>query len=245
MTSLRGTMIDFSDCAAYLTTPSGARRGAIIVIHEIWGLNDHTKDVADRLAAQGYLAIAPDILSHGGITPAVGAEMERVRDNEAERIKLQPMLRQAAAPVHQPEYASWAVGALRQVADYLLAQPGVDQRLACTGFCFGGTYTWALAVAEPRLRAAAPFYGTAPDPAGFSQIRAGVHAFYGRADPTLMEALPAVEQGLRAAGVRFEATIYEQAGHAFFNDTSPSAYQPDAAADAWDKLLRFLAAELG
>jgi carboxymethylenebutenolidase len=100
-------------------------------------------------------------------------------------------------------------------------------------------------VAEPRLRAAAPFYGTAPDPAGFPQIRAAIHAFYGRHDPALMEALPAVEQGLRAAGVRVEAPISEQAGHAVFNDTSPSAYQPDAAVDAWDKLLGFLAAELG
>ena len=142
----------------YRAEPVGELRGALIVIHEIWGLVDHIKRVADRYAAEGYLVIAPDILSRGGITPEVGLEIATLMAGaEEDRTKAQPLMREKMAPVNVPEYAAWAVGALKSVVDYLEVQPEVDGRIGVLGFCFGGSYSFALAAADRRIRGAVPF----------------------------------------------------------------------------------------
>src|SRR3984885_14555780 len=112
---------DTEELSAYRAEPVGELRGALIVIHEIWGLVDHIKDVADRFAAEGYLVVAPDILSHGGVTPEVGNEINRLmfHSSEEERAKAQPIMREKMAPVRSPEYGAWAVDALKKVVDYL------------------------------------------------------------------------------------------------------------------------------
>ncbi len=123
-------------------------------------------------------------------------------------------------------------------------EPGVDGRIAVVGFCFGGTYTFALAAADDRVRAAVPFYGTAPDPERIATIGCPVLALYGAHDPALIDALPAVRTDMAAAGIDFRDHVYPDAGHAFFNDAS-SRYSPEAAADAWTRTLAFLAEHLG
>src|SRR5580704_16907816 len=92
-----------SPLSAYRAEPTGELRGALIVIHEIWGLVDHIKSVADRYAAEGYLVVAPDILSHGGVTPEVGRELAKLMfgGTEEERAKAQPLMREKMAPVNQ------------------------------------------------------------------------------------------------------------------------------------------------
>lgn len=227
---------------AYRVEPVGELRGALVVIHEIWGLVDHIKDVADRYAAEGYLVVAPDILSHGGVTPEVGEELGRLMrsSSEEERAKAQPLLREKMAPVNQPEYAAWAVASLRKVVDYLEAQPGVEGRIGVLGFCFGGTYSFALAAADSRIRGAVPFYGTPPETADLAHLEAPVLALYGETDERLMASLPDVEKRMHDAGVQFSFHIYEGAGHAFFNDSNPVMYRKDAAADAWNRSLEFL-----
>lgn len=243
MSTLRGTTVDLGDFAAYRSTPPEgvAIKGGLVVVHEIWGLVDHVKDVADRFAAQGYVVYAPDILSHGGVTPEVGAELQRLRESadEAERTRMQPMMREAMTAANQPEYGVWAVGALRRVVDALDQEPGVDGRVAALGFCFGGSYTFALAAADPRVQAAAPFYGSPPASADVARIACPVHAYYGHQDARLMDGLPDVEKAMADAGVAFEATVYEGAGHAFFNDTNSHAYTPEAASAAWTSVLAF------
>ncbi|PZR52303.1 dienelactone hydrolase family protein [Xylanimonas oleitrophica] len=244
MTDVSARTIDLDGFSAYRAVPpEGAPiKGGLVLVHEIWGLVEHIKDVAARLAAQGYVVVAPDVLSHGGVTPQVGAELERLRESgdEEERTRLQPRMREALTVANQPEYGAWAVGALRRVVDHLLTEPGVDGRVGVTGFCFGGSYTFALAAADQRVRAAAPFYGAPPAATDYAGIACPVRAFYGREDPGLMEGLPQVEAGMREAGVDFEATVYDGAGHAFFNDTNSRAYHADAASDAWRRLLAFL-----
>ncbi|WP_022882816.1 dienelactone hydrolase family protein [Gryllotalpicola ginsengisoli] len=241
MSERHGEQIDFDGFSGYVSRPDGDPKGALIVIHEIWGLVDHIKDVADRFAAQGYLAVAPDILSHGGITPEVGDELQRLRESadEEERTRLQPLMREKMAPVNEPGYGSWAVGALQQVVDWLEPQPGVDGRIGVIGFCFGGSYAFALAANDERIKAAAPFYGAPPQSTDYAGIRCPVRAFYGRNDPRLIDGLPEVERGMKEAGVDFEAKVYEGAGHAFFNDANSHAYDADAAADAWQRVLAF------
>ncbi|NYE20740.1 dienelactone hydrolase family protein [Microbacterium immunditiarum] len=225
----------------YLARPPGEPVGGLVLIHEIWGLVDHIKDVADRYAAEGWLVAAPDILSHAGVEPALGAELFAIRTGADEEAKAatQPRMREAMSAAHAPDYAKWAVAALRATVDRLVEEPGVGERVAVTGFCFGGTYAFALAAADDRIRAAVPFYGTAPRSDRIANITSPVLALYGRHDPALIDALPDVTKAMADAGVSFESVVYPQAGHAFFNDTGPR-YDVDAAADAWRRVLAFL-----
>lgn len=235
-----------SELTAYRADPPGTPKGALVVIHEIWGLVDHITSVADRFAAEGYLALAPDILTNAGVTPAVGRELHDLAMNPdaAARSAAQPLMREKLAASRDPAYGAWAVGQLRKVLDYLAAQPGIEGRLAVTGFCFGGSYTFALAAADPRLKAAAPFYGAPPETADIAAIACPVRAFYGGLDERLMESLPDVTRSMDTAGVDFESTVYPNARHAFFNDTNPGTYDPEAAGDAWSRVLEFFDSQL-
>lgn len=221
-------------------------RGALIVIEEIWGLTDHIKDVADRFAAQGYLVLSPDLIGHAGIDAHLGAELQSLMfsSDEKERSEAQPRMRDAMAPVHAPEFAAWAVPALVASVDYLAAEPGVDGRIGVVGYCFGGSYAFALAAADERIRAAAPYYGQPPATADLSRIKVPVLAFYGANDTRLMDGLPTVTDGMAQAGVDFTAKVYDDTGHAFFNDTNPHTYNAEDAADAWTRTLAFFEANL-
>src|SRR5690242_7925306 len=133
-----GTMTDFTehDLTAYRADPTGEPRGAVVVIQEIWGLTEHIEDVTDRFAAQGYVAVAPDLLSHVGLTPDVGSRLFDLvsRGSEEQRLAAQPELRAATTPARQPEFAAWAVPALTAVVDALVEEPGVDGRVTVVGF---------------------------------------------------------------------------------------------------------------
>lgn len=240
------TNSDGSDFDAYIAQPSGAPKGALIVIHEIWGLVDHIKSIADRFAAEGYLVLAPDLLSHAGIRPDIGLELNAIMTSTDEKVRVdgQPRLREAFSIMRAPDFAAWAVDALTRCVDYLEPQPGIDGHIGVLGFCFGGTYSFALAAADSRVRVAVPFYGAPPELAAVPNIRASVLALYGRHDPSLMESLPDVQNAMVGASIDFDLHIYEQAGHAFFNDTSPNAYNAEAAADAWGRANEFLRAKI-
>lgn len=229
------------DIEIYRAVPEGEIRGGLVLIHEIWGLVDHIKEVADRFAAEGYLTFAPDILSKAGITPEAGRELLELVQNPDEKVRVaaQPLMRERTAPAHDPAYGAWAVSALQGVVDELAAQPGVDGRIAVLGFCFGGSYSFALAAADRRIRAAVPFYGAPPDPEKIPDISCPVLAIYGEDDERLMSGLPEVTERMREADIDFTVKVYEGAGHAFFNDTG-SRYDPEAAADAWRLSLDFL-----
>jgi len=248
MTELRGTMIDLGDLEGYLTRPAdGAEvRGGLVLIHEIWGLADHIKDVADRFAAEGYVVIAPDILSHIGLDPDTGAEIRRMmfEASDQERSREQPALRDKMAASHSPEYAAWAVPALRRTVDRLAEEAGVGDRIAVAGFCFGGSYSFELAAADPRIRAAAPFYGSPSDGTDYDGFGCPILAFYGGRDERLMGGLDDVTEKMAAHGVAFEPVVYPDAQHAFFNDTNAQTYDADAAADAWQRVLAFLSRTL-
>lgn len=225
----------------YLARPEGDPVGALVLIHEIWGLVDHIRDVADRFAAEGYLVAAPDILSTIGLAPHLGAELFAITngDDEEAKAEAQPRMREALSGMRAAHYADWALGALTAVVDHLDAEPGVDGRIGVVGFCFGGSYAFLLAASDERVRAVVPFYGAAPDPARISHIQAPVLALYGQHDPALIDALPGVRAEMTGAGVDFETVVYPDASHAFFNDASPR-YRESDAADAWHRVLAFL-----
>jgi carboxymethylenebutenolidase len=234
--------LDGDEFDTYLATPPDETRGGLVVIHEIWGLADHIREVADRLAGEGYLVLAPDLLSEVGISPQVGAELLRLRTSASaeEQARLQPMMRERMAPMQAPQYARWAVSALRRTVDHLAETPGVVERIGVLGFCFGGSYSFSLAAADPRIKVAIAFYGSPPDYATLAEIRGPVLAFYGDQDERLISGLPVVREQMAQAGVDFTAQVYPGVGHAFFNDTNPHTYDAASAADAWVRTLALL-----
>ena len=193
-----------------------AAHPGVVVIQEWWGLDEHIKDVARRLASEGFIAVAPD-LYHG-----------EVADEPDEARKL-------AMHMNREQAMKDASGALR----YLLALPEVvPKKVGCIGFCMGGSLTLALAVAAPEVAAAAPFYaGLQPPPDQLASIEAEIFAAFGADDGGIpIDNVRRFEDALASHGKRAEVKIYDGAPHSFFNDTRPS-YRPDAADDAWRRSL--------
>ncbi|MGN6325437.1 dienelactone hydrolase family protein [Pseudolysinimonas sp.] len=240
-----GTMVDIEGVAAYRAEPVAPPKGGLILIEEIWGLVPHITAVADRFAGEGYVVLAPELLGDI-IGSANGQELMEARNDpdEERRNAVQPVLRGLFSAMGDPEFAAGAVAKLVKVVDALETEPGVDGRIGVLGFCFGGTYSFALAAADPRVRAAVPFYGSAPSAEDIARIQAPVLALYGQHDERLIEALPGVERAFADAGVDFPDHVYPDSGHAFFNDTNPHSYNAADADDAWRRATAFLAEHL-
>jgi carboxymethylenebutenolidase len=256
--------VDGRELDCFLVLPGdgedGTRRPAVLVIHEIFGPDGHIRDVARRIAGLGYVAAAPDLFSgdlHQLLTPpnialAMKAFAEAPPDLRRDPAKLagfaatQPAERrpvlEAFGTISQPKVQEGFARDLRGVAQYLRARPEVDPaRVASVGFCFGGAMSARLATVDPDLRAAVIFYGQNPPMESVGGIRARLLGLYGEDDPGISQTVPGFAVELRAAGVSFEYHVYPGAKHAFFNDTRPSNFHATSAADAWTRVVRFLA----
>ena len=215
---------------AYVVYPQTSTKApVIIVIHENRGLTDWVRTVADRLAENGYIAIAPDLLS--GMAPGGGRTSDFASEDAA---------RTAIGALPKPQVAA----DLRAVYAHAMTIPSANGSVSVAGFCWGGSQAWNFAMATPQLTAAYVFYGTAPqDPAGFARIAAPVYGFYGGNDERVNATIPATEEQMRSAGKRFEPVIYPGAGHAFMRSgesPSASAADRDAARNAWSRWLELL-----
>jgi carboxymethylenebutenolidase len=210
---------------AYLARPSGeTRRPGVVVIHENRGLQPHIKDVTRRLAAEGFLAMAPDGLSPLGGTP----------DDEDEA-------RSLIGELDSSETIKNFVAA----AQYLQTHPLSTGKVGCTGFCWGGGMTNQVAVHFPDLAAAVPYYGMQPPAKDVPQIKAPMLLHYAGLDERINAGIPAFEAALEQAGVEFKTYIYEGAQHAFNNDTNEARYDREAAELAWQRTIAFLKEKLG
>ncbi len=219
---------------AYVVYPeTSARAMAVVLIHENRGLTDWVRTVADRLAEEGYIAIAPDLLS--GAAPGGG----RTTD-----FPTQDAAREAIGRLPREQ----VLGDLRAVVDYARKIPAASGRVSVAGFCWGGARTWEIANAEP-LAAAMVFYGTGPqDPAGVAGITGPVYGFYGGEDARVNATVPASAQAMAAAGKPFEPVTYEGAGHAFMRSgEEPGASDANrrAAEQGWARWLSLLRAAAG
>jgi carboxymethylenebutenolidase len=205
--------------------PAAQPRGAVLVIHENRGLNDHIRSVAGRLAASGYSALAIDLLSAEGGTAALGDEAKA-------------MAALSSAPQER------FVADMRAGLDEL-GRRASGQKLGAIGFCFGGGMVWLLlASGEPRLAAAAPFYGPLPEGADFSGTTAAVLGIYAEQDERVNASREAATAALERARLTHEIVTYPGASHAFFNDTGPR-YNPGAATQAYAKVLDWFGRHLG
>ncbi|MFF3444340.1 dienelactone hydrolase family protein [Streptosporangium sp. NPDC002721] len=192
-------------------------RGAVLVIHENRGLTDHFRSVAGRLAADGYCALAVDLLSREGGTSSFE----------------DPARATAALGAISPErLASDMKAALGE-----LERGAPGRRLGVIGFCFGGAMTWLLLSSdEPCLSAAVPFYGPLPDDADLSGARAAVLAVYAERDDRVNASRDEARTALERAGLEHEIVTFPGVDHAFFNDTGPR-YDAGAAAEAYRRAL--------
>lgn len=241
---MAGEMIEIAaekSVNSYLARPDGQVKVAVIVIHEVWGLTDHIKSVAERLAAAGYLALAPDLLGGTGIDQLTLAGLQNDLFDPEKRNQVQPDLRQLMAPMQNAEFGELTTQRLQACFDYLFNLPETQNKVAVAGFCFGGTYSFNLAIKEPRLKLALPFYGHADQTSTeLKNIACPIFAFYGEKDERLMAQLPDLEKRMSESGVNFQSKVYPDCGHAFFNDSNPFAYNAAAAADAWQRTLQLL-----
>jgi carboxymethylenebutenolidase len=233
--------LDNKTFPSYLAKPEGEAKGALIVIHEVWGLTDHIKSIADRFAAEGYLVLAPDLLYGNGIDIDALVGLQPGLFDPEKRSAVQPKLRELMAPIQAPEFAEVTLNKTQVCFDYLSSLPNIDGRVGITGFCFGGSYSFSLAVHQPKLKVAIPYYGHADFTVEqLKNINCPVLAFYGENDENLMNSLPDLKEKMTQAGVNFTAQVYKDCGHAFFNDTNKFTYNPVAANDAWNKTLKLL-----
>jgi carboxymethylenebutenolidase len=210
----------------YFGKPSGSSpRPGLIVIQEWWGLDEQTKSIADRFAAAGYLTFAPD-LYHG--------ELASLGDSKAASSLVQ-------------KYAPGAPADLEMVYDAMKQLPGCNGRIGSVGFCFGGRMSLILGIRRP-LNAICTFYG-----GGMQQIfdqmgtfKSPVLGLFGDKDNSIpIGTIEQFDQLLGKIGVPHEIVVYPDSGHAFFRDSDPEVYKPEASKDAWERVTKFFAKNLG
>jgi carboxymethylenebutenolidase len=215
-----------SQAHGYLATPSSGSGPGVIVIQEWWGLTDHIAGIADRLAAEGFVALAPDLF---GGTVAHDAD-------EAMKLLVELPVDRAARD-------------LSGAVDYLRAQDSVtSEKVGAIGFCMGGGFVLLLAAQQgDKIGAAVPFYGVGPGvPSTYTGVRAAVQGHYGEKDGMYpVDDAKALEKQIRdEAGVPVEF-FYYPAGHAFHNDENlMGTYDEENAKLAWSRAVAFLKANL-
>jgi carboxymethylenebutenolidase len=208
----------------WLALPASGRGPGVIVIQEWWGLVDHIKDVCERFAREGFVALAPDLYRG-----------ERAGDPDtAGRLMMDLDIPRAARD-------------LDAAVDFLLGHDAVEGgKLGVIGFCMGGQLALLAACRNPRLGAVVDYYGIHPnvtlDPSG---LRAPVLGIFAERDAFVPPAAArALQKQLEAAGVRADFRIFNEVDHAFANDTRPDVFNARAAAEAWTDTLNFFRAEL-
>ncbi len=196
----------------------------VIVIHEIFGMSDWIRGVADQLAAEGFIAVAPDLLSgmgpDGGGTESLGREVRSV-------------IRQLS-----PDDRTQRLNAIRE---YALALPSANGKLGCVGFCWGGSTSFIYATSQPELDAAVVYYGSAPDDADvFANVGCPVLGLYGEDDNRINSTIPATQNAMDTYGKAYTTHIYDGAGHGFLRQQDGrDGANLEATKQAWPETLAF------
>jgi carboxymethylenebutenolidase len=202
---------------------------AVLVIHEIFGLTDWAREAADELAAAGYIAIAPDLLS--GMAPGGGGTAEMGGND-------------AAVKAVSSLPAAQVTADLNAAADYVVKVPSCNGKLAVAGFCWGGGQSFRYATDNPNLAAAFVFYGPPPSADAMKGIHCPVYGFYGGNDNRISATIPKAAEEMKHAGKTYKPVIYDGAGHGFMRaGEMPDPRPGDKAAreEAWKRWKELLA----
>jgi carboxymethylenebutenolidase len=207
---------------AYLARAKQKGAGGVLLIHEVFGLNDHIKSIADRLAREGFTTLAPNLFVRAAEPPPKDAS-----DMAA--------LRRAVSSIPNDV----AIKDMQAGLDYLKTVKNVRPRFASIGFCMGGGFSYQIATHTTDLAGAVIFYGRTPVEL-VPQVSCPLLGNFGELDSGIPpEKVKEFEEALKKAGKTADIKIYAGAKHGFFNDTRPEAYNPEAAADAWSRTLKF------
>jgi carboxymethylenebutenolidase len=206
------------------------RAPVVIVIHENSGLSDWARAVADRLAADGFIAVAPDLLSgkgpNGGGTESVDRQGALALNRAVTREEVQRRLAAAGR--------------------YGTSLPSATNRFGVVGFCWGGAASFTLAVTSPALGAAVVYYGTSPADSLLGSIRAPVLGLYGADDARVNATVPPAQAAMQTLGKRYEVAMFEGAGHGFLRDQAGrEGANRRAAEQAWPRTVAFFREALG
>jgi len=202
------------------------KAGVVIVIQEVFGLTDWLRGVADRLAADGFIAVAPDLVS--GLGPNGGGT-----DSVASRDDVVKLVRGIT-----PEEANRRLNGVR---DWATKLPAGNGKTATIGFCWGGARSFGYAAAQPALDAAVVYYGVSPENAELAAIRAPVLGFYGGDDARVDATVPPAEAEMKRLGKSYETHTYDGAGHGFLRDQEGrDGANLKAASEAWPRTVAFL-----
>ena len=194
----------------------------VLVISEIWGLIPHIEDITRRVALEGFLAIAPDPLTHLGGTPEDPDEaVKRMRELDPEKTTKN----------------------LVAAVKYLKTHPQSTGKVGVTGFCWGGGMTAQVAVNSPDVQAAVPFYGRQPELEDIPKVKASLLVHYAGEDKRINAGIPEFEAALKEASVDYEIHIYDGAKHGFLNNTK-DWYNEEAAKLAWKRTIDFFKKKL-
>jgi carboxymethylenebutenolidase len=230
---LRGTMVEYKSgdlmIPAYLSLPKkkSVAPGAVLVIHEVFGLNDHIKSIADRISNEGYVALAPNFFVRAADPPKDASDMAAIR--------------KAASSIP----TEVAIKDMQAGLDYLKTVKSARQHFASIGFCMGGGFSYQIATHTKDLAGAAIFYGRTPIEL-VPQVSCPLLCSFGALDTGIPpEKVKEFEEALKKAGKQADIKVYEGAKHGFFNNTRPEAYNAEAAADAWQRVLKFFHEQLG
>ena len=226
---MAGEMVRFpsngQETEGYLAKPASGRGPGVVVIQEWWGLVPHIKDICDRLAGEGFVALAPD-LYHGVTTE---------EPDEAGKLMMAMKMDQAARDMS---------GAI----EYLVGlEAATGDRVGFVGYCMGGGLSLFLASLEPQIGACVVYYGVLPGAQpDLSQVQASVLGHFAEHDQWASPAAARdLENKLQSLGKQTEFHIYPGAQHAFFNDTRPEIYNAAAAQLSWERTLAFFRRHLG
>jgi carboxymethylenebutenolidase len=198
----------------------------VLVIHEIFGLTDWVRGVADQLANEGFIAVAPDLLSGMGPNGTGSQELGEQQSTQVIR-NLTPQE---------------AVARLNAVRAYAVKLPSANGKSASIGFCWGGTASFNYAVSQPQLDAAVVYYGTSPsDPSAYQSLKAPVLGLYGGNDNRVTSTVPTAETEMKKLGKTYEPHIFEGAGHGFLRQqTGANGANMKATEAAWPLTVAFL-----
>lgn len=208
------------DTTAYVAKPERANGKAVMLIHEWWGLNDHIKDIAGRYAAEGFIAIAPDLY----------------------RGKIATDPENASKMMHELAIED-GLDTIGQAVSEAKARYGVSH-LGITGYCMGGTFALRAACEVEGIAAAVPFYGDIPVESVLAKLRVRTIFVSGTRDGWIT---PAKVAELEAAAEKHQLPVESlkyDADHAFFNNTRPEVFDEDAASDAWSRTVAFFNSNL-
>lgn len=202
------------------------KAGVVLLIHEIYGLSDWLRGVADQLAKEGFIAVAPDLIS--GLGPnGGGTESAASRDDVVKMVR-----------ALSPEDATARLNAVR---DYAVHLPAANGKSATIGFCWGGGRSFAYAAAQPSLNAAVVYYGVPPEAADMARIKAPVLGFYGGDDARVTTTVAPAEAEMKKLGKTYEPHVFDGAGHGFLRaQEDREGANLKAAQGAWPRTVAFL-----